>query len=239
MARPRAITVDGPAGSGKTSVCFAVARDLGYLFVDTGAFYRMMTYLIVQAGKPLASEETVLALASQSVMDLSPYLDNDDRKYTALLNGHDVTKAIRKPEVEGQVSRVARMPRVRQMVNDLQRDVALRGNVIMAGRDIGTVVMPEAELKLYLDASVEVRAKRRLDEIIAAGGWSTLQEQIEKLRDRDLQDSTRSVAPLRRPPDAIYINSTDMTLQETIDYVKAIVETGRPPAVPAQRSNQN
>jgi cytidylate kinase len=209
---------------------------MGYLFVDTGAFYRMVTYLIVQAGKPLAEEVTVLALARQSVMDLSPYLNADGRQYTALLDGHDVTFAIRSKEVEGQVSRVAAMPRVRQMVNDLQRDVALRGNVIMAGRDIGTVVMPDADLKFYLDATPEARGKRRYDEIIGRGGQADLNQIIQDLRDRDRLDSTRSVAPLRQPSDAIYIDSSTMSLNEVIAYVKHAIETWKIPALPRSDS---
>jgi CMP/dCMP kinase len=228
MPLPRAVTVDGPAGSGKSTVCFAVARDLHYLFVDTGAFYRMITLAAVDQGIADADEAHIVALARRLHMDLSPALDADGRQYTALLDQRDVTPDIRTPRVEQHVSRISAMPAVRQIVNDLQRHVGRRGNVIMAGRDIGTVVLPDADLKIYLDASPEARGARRYHQLIAAGRNADLPSVIEDLRARDKYDSSRAIAPLRRAPDAVYIDSSGLNEDEVVELVKRFIVEWKP-----------
>jgi cytidylate kinase len=223
MRLPRAVTVDGPAGAGKSSVCFAVARDLGYLFVDTGAFYRMVTLVAVEADQINADESAILALATQHQFDLSPQLQPDGRQYTALLDRRDVTATIRTPQVEANVSRIAAMPRVRDLVNDLQRDVAERQRVIMAGRDIGTVVMPTADLKIYLDATPEARGLRRYQQILASGKTADLNQITADLRARDSYDSSRATAPLRRAEDAVYVDSSNLSIDQVIDRFKQLI----------------
>lgn len=228
MPLPRAITVDGPAGSGKSSVCFAVARELGYLFVDTGAFYRMITLLAVNTNHADADEAQILALSAQSRMSLSPDLLPDGRQYTALLDGRDVTSDIRSKAVEAHVSRISAMPHVRQIVNELQRETAARGFVIMAGRDIGTVVMPDADLKIYLDASPEARGARRYKQLIEAGREADLPTIIQELRARDDFDSKRATAPLRIPEKSVYIDSSAMSIDQVIALIKKIVSEWTP-----------
>ncbi len=229
MPLPRTVTVDGPAGSGKSSVCFAVARDLGYLFVDTGAFYRMITLAAIEAKCADGDEQQIVSIAVRRQMDLSPFLNEDGRQYTALLDGRDVTLDIRGALVESYVSRVSAMPRIRQIVNNLQRDVASRGNVIMAGRDIGTVVIPDADLKIYLDASPEARGLRRYDQIIASGKSADLPTITEELRERDRYDSTRATAPLRRPEGSVYIDSSGYSIEQVIALVKRLITEWKTP----------
>lgn len=230
MPLPRAVTVDGPAGSGKSTVCFAVARDLHYLFVDTGAFYRMITLAAVNAGCADADEAHIIMLAHKIHMDLSSDLDADDRQYTALLDGRDVTHDIRTARVEANVSRISAMPTVRAHVNDLQRLVGLRGNVIMAGRDIGTVVLPDADLKIYLDATPEARGERRYQQLIASGRKAELNTVIEELRARDKLDSNRATAPLRRAPDAVYIDSSELDESAVVEQIKRLIVEWKQPA---------
>lgn len=227
MTLPRIIAVDGPAGAGKTSVCSAVARDLGYLFVDTGAFYRAVTLGAVREGV-VESESAVVGVAEKSSYDISK--DRlDDEVYTIWLNGEDVTDAVRSPQVEQYVSPVAAMPGVREVLNRKYREFAAsHGRVIMAGRDIGTVVLPDADLKIYLDASAEVRAQRRTMQRLLAGQSANYDDILKGIKDRDQIDSTRSVAPLIRPPDAAYINSDRLELAQVVDAIKRLIVSWQP-----------
>ncbi len=221
MPLPRIIAVDGPAGSGKSSVSFAVARDLGYLFIDTGAFYRALTLAAIENNLADADENEIVALAQRVHIDVTADLDNDDRQYTVILNGRDITWAIREYDVEANVSRIAAMASVRAWINVQQREIAARTQVIMAGRDIGTVVLPHADLKLYLDASPEARAQRRYQQSIAVG--QTLEDITRDLRARDAYDSERTVDPLRQASDAVYVNTDDLIIDQVIEQVKAII----------------
>lgn len=223
MVLPRTIAVDGPAGSGKSSVSFAVARRLGYLFVDTGAFYRAITLLALRQGLDPADAERIAALARDTVLDLSGDLRDDGRQYTLLANGEDITWEIHSPEVDAHVSVVAANPGVRQAMLAAQRALAARGGVIMAGRDIGTVVLPDADLKIYIDASLEERARRRYRQRIAAGEEADLERIYEGLRQRDWIDSQREVAPLLRAPDAVYLDTTSLSLDNAIEAAYQIV----------------
>jgi cytidylate kinase len=220
MALPSIIAVDGPAGSGKSSVCSALARLLGYLFVDTGAFYRAVTLAALREG--LTDEAPIAALAERCDFDISKD-HNDDDVYTIWLNGADVTEAVRTPAVEGFVSPVSAMPGVREVLNHKYRQLAVRGKIIMAGRDIGTVVLPDADLKIYLDASAEVRAARRARQRELAGLPADYDAILANLRERDRLDSSRAVAPLRRAEDAIYFNSDAMDIQQVVAGVYGLI----------------
>lgn len=223
MGLPRTIAVDGPAGSGKSSVSFAVAQKLGYLFVDTGAFYRAVTLLALRQGIEPADMQQVAALARNARIDLSGDLHDDGRQYTLLANGEDITWQIHSPEVDAHVSVVAANPGVRQAMLAAQRALAARGRVIMAGRDIGTVVLPDADLKIYIDAALEKRAERRYKQRLQAGEEADLTRIYEGLRQRDMTDSQREVAPLLRAPDAVYLDTTSLSLDEAIEAAYQIV----------------
>lgn len=223
MALPHIITVDGPAGSGKSSISFIVAHDLNYLFIDTGAFYRALTLAANERGLADADESAIAALAQHIVIDITPDLKDDGRQYTVLLDGRDVTWAIREAAVEANVSRISAMASARALINIKQRLIAEQNNVIMAGRDIGTVVLPHADLKLYLDASPEARAQRRYTQLIASGKVADLAEITRELRARDAYDSGRTIDPLRQAADAIYVNTDAMTIEQSVAHVKQII----------------
>ncbi|MCZ7538786.1 MAG: (d)CMP kinase [Anaerolineae bacterium] len=223
MALPSTIAIDGPAGSGKSSVSFALAQRLGYLFVDTGAFYRAVTLLALRAGQDLSDSDGVAALARRASLDITGDLGSDGRQCTVLANGEDVTWEIHSPAVDAHVSVVAANSGVRQAMLAAQRALAARGRVIMAGRDIGTVVLPDADLKIYIDASLERRAERRYAQRVGNGEPADLAQIREGLRQRDTIDSQRDVAPLLRAPDAIYLDTTALSLEQTVEAAYQIV----------------
>lgn len=213
------IAIDGPAASGKSTVGAAVASRLGYLYFDTGAMYRAITWLAQAQGVPLADEVQVTALAETAVIDVLPAAQDDGRQYTVLVNGQDATWAIREPAVAGSVSQVSAYPGVRAAMVAQQRRLAERGRIVMVGRDIGTVVLPEAPLKVYLDASVEERAQRRWLEEQARGGQRPYDAVLAEVRLRDEIDSTRAVAPLRPAADAVILDSTTLTIEQVVEQV--------------------
>ncbi|MBN2304903.1 MAG: (d)CMP kinase [Anaerolineae bacterium] len=217
MLLPSTIAVDGPAGSGKSAVSFAVAKRIGYLFVDTGAFYRAVTLLALEENIDVHNAEAVTTLARRAQLDMTPDLAADGRQYTLLADGRDITLDIHAPQVDANVSAVAANPGVRAALLDAQRSIAARGNVIMAGRDIATVVLPDADIKIYIDASLDQRAERRYQQRLKNGEPADLDEIREGLRKRDETDSQRDVAPLLRTPDAVYLDTSDLTLEQAID----------------------
>jgi len=223
LALPSTIAIDGPAGSGKSSISFALAQRLGYLFVDTGAFYRAITLLALRKKIDPHASGQVETLARQVQFDMSGDLQDDGRQYTLLVNGEDVTWAISSPQVDAYVSVVAANPGVREAILDAQRALAARGRVIMAGRDIGTVVLPDADLKIYIDASLERRAERRYRQRIQKGEEASLLHISEGLRQRDEIDSNRDVAPLLKAPDAVYLDTTELSLDEAIEAAYQII----------------
>lgn len=228
MSLPSTIAVDGPAGSGKSTVSFAVAQRIGYLFVDTGAFYRAITLLALEQKLDLSDSAQLVSLAQQAHLDMTPDLADDGRQYTFLANGRDITCEIHSPAVDASVSIVAANPGVRAAILDAQRALATRGRVIMAGRDIGTVVLPDADLKIYIDASLEKRARRRYQQRICNGEPADLDVIQEGLAGRDTIDSGRDVAPLLRTPDAVYLDTSDLTLEEAIDAAHQIIQQWTP-----------
>ncbi len=213
------IALDGPAASGKSTVGERLAEVLGFLFFDTGVMYRAITLAALEAGVPIADENACAALAETTQIDVqSPSVD-DGRPNDILIDGIDKTWEIRTPEVDANVSEVSAYPGVRRALTAQQRKIGQRGRVVMVGRDIGTVVMPDARLKIFLDASVEERARRRHVERVARGETSEYDEVLELLRRRDQIDSNRDVAPLCAAKDAVEINSDHLDADEVFELV--------------------
>lgn len=209
------IAIDGPAGAGKSTIAKLAAKSLGYVYVDTGAMYRAIALYVINNDVDY-EDETSLKNALQNINIEIKYVEGAQR---VLLNGDDVSEKIRQEAVGNMASKVAAKGPVREKLLQLQRDIAASTDVIMDGRDIGTFVLPNAECKIYLTASVQVRAKRRYDELLAKGEAPCL-EQIEKdIELRDYQDMNREIAPLKQAEDAIYIDSSDMTIEEVVDKI--------------------
>lgn len=224
MKRERPIVaIDGPVGAGKSTTAREVARRLGFLFVDTGAMYRAVTVDVLDQGTDPADEERVGRVAAGSRVELR--LDPEGQR--TLLNGVDVTDRIRDRDVTAAVSAVSAWKTVRDRMTELQRKLGEPGGVVMEGRDIGTVVFPDAEWKIYLDASVETRARRRLEELRAKGIDISFEELAEEVRARDRANTERALAPLRRADDAVYIDSTDMTFEEQVSKIVTLVRGER------------
>lgn len=223
MNIPTIIAIDGPAASGKSTLAAQLAKDLGYLYFDTGVMYRAVTYIALKAGVPVDQEKDVTALAERIHIDVRPPAKDDGRMVDVLADGEDISWEIRRPEVEANVSQVSAYPGVRKAMTVQQRRIGQRGHVVMVGRDIGTVVLPEAGLKVYLDASVEERARRRYEEQRGRGGNASYEDVLASMRRRDQIDSTRTVAPLRPAEDARIINSDHMNIQEVLRKVKELL----------------
>ncbi len=223
MGTPNIIAIDGPAASGKSTLAEKLARSLGYLYFDTGIMYRAITWVALQRRVAIEDESSVTNLAESVAIDVrSPSID-DGRKYDVIVGGGDITWDIRRPEVDAVVSIVSAYPGVRSALSDQQRRIGLRGRVVMVGRDIGTVVLPEADLKIYLDASVEERARRRYLELQARGNSPKFDDILAAMRLRDEIDSTRDVAPLRPADDAVIVDTDDMDFDQVYVYVEGLV----------------
>jgi cytidylate kinase len=221
---PSIIAIDGPAASGKSTIGLRLANALGYLFFDTGVMYRAVTWLALERGIAIRDEAAVTALAEEAKIDVTPASQSDGRTCDVSVNGQDITWEIRTPKVDGQnVSIAAAYPGVRTALTQQQRRIGQRGRVVMVGRDIGTVVLPDADLKIYLDASAEERARRRYDEITARGEQADYEEILTKVRERDRIDSTRAVAPLKAADDAVVVNSDNLNADEVFEQVLALV----------------
>lgn len=216
---PSIITLDGPAASGKSTVGRKLADTLGYLFFDTGIMYRAVTWIAIQHDMDLSDGIILTELAENAQIDIRPPSKNDGRACDVIIAEKDVTWEMRSSEVDANVSVVSAYAGVRKALTEQQRRIGLRGKVVMVGRDIGTVVLPEADLKIYLDASAEERARRRYDEIIARGEQSNYDEILKKMIERDRIDSTRAVAPLRPADDAVIIDSDKMDAEQVFEYV--------------------
>ncbi len=223
FSAPKKIAIDGPAGSGKSTIAQRIAEELGYLYLDTGVMYRAVTLAALDQCVVMDDEVAVTTVAQEIEIDIQPPMIEDGRAYTVLLNGNDVTWKIRSPQVEMFVSQVSAYSGVRQAMTARQREIGLRVNVVMAGRDIGTVVLPDADLKIYLDASVEERAKRRYQESLLRGEVIPYEDVLKALKERDHIDSTRAHAPLIAAEDATVIDTTDMTIEEVVQKVLELV----------------
>jgi cytidylate kinase len=230
-----AIAIDGPAASGKSTLGAALARRLGYLYLDTGVMYRAVTLAALRKGVSLRDEAAVVAVACGIHIEIRPPDQQDGPQYTVLADCadadnqteemRDITWELRLPEVDAGVSIVSAYPDVRAEMVKRQRQIAQQTSVVMVGRDIGTIVLPDADLKIYLDASVEERARRRYEEIIARGDQADYGQVLSALRKRDALDSTREQSPLRPAQDAIIVDSTgrrpDEVLELCYDLVRA------------------
>jgi CMP/dCMP kinase len=217
------IAMDGPAASGKSTVAERLAKELGYLYFDTGVMYRAITLAALEQFATLDDEDRVTALAETADIEVGAASVADGRLYDVLLDGRDVTWLIRSEIVEAHVSQVSAYPGVRRAMTRQQRKIGHRGSVVMVGRDIGTVVLPEADLKIYLDASVEERARRRVVEVQARGGEANYQDILAAMKRRDEIDSTRAVAPLKPAEDAIIVNTDGVNIEEVVERIRKLV----------------
>jgi len=220
MAKTYAIAIDGPAGAGKSTIAKALAKELGYHYVDTGAIYRTVAYFL-----------DLLGISPKDVDGVERYIDeltveieyDADGKQHMLMNGMDVSDEIRTQDISQKASLVSAHACVREMLLDMQRDVAKQYNVIMDGRDIGTVVLPKANVKIFLTASAEVRAKRRYDELIAKGQKAKLETILKEIQQRDYQDTHREIAPLKMARDSIKLDTSELDIDGVLTAMKKII----------------
>jgi cytidylate kinase len=229
MPIPHMIAIDGPAASGKTTLGIRLAEALGYLFFDTGVMYRAVTWAALQRDVMVTDEAAVTALAETAQIDVRTPSIDDGRCNDVLLDGEDITWEIRSPRVDANVSPVSVYPGVRRALTLQQRRIGLRGRVVMVGRDIGTVVLPEADLKIFLDASAQERARRRYNERLQRGESADLETILAVVRERDRIDSTRAVAPLCAAKDAVLIDSDNLNADQVLEKVISIIFQERAP----------
>ncbi len=223
MGREIAIAVDGPGSSGKGTVARAVARSLGYQYVDTGAMYRSVALAAVRRGVPLTDEAALSSLAASLRFRFA--WDGDVLRVH--LDGEDVTRDIRTEAVGQAASRVSALPGVRTALLTLQRELARAGGVVMDGRDIGTVVLPDAELKVFLDADLDERARRRHEELLRRGEPVAFEQVRAELAERDERDRSRATAPLRAADDAVVVDSTELTIRQAVERVLGLARSRR------------
>ena len=220
MAKTVSIAIDGPAGAGKSTIAKALAKELGYHYVDTGAIYRTVAYFM-----------DILGVSPKDVDGVERYIDeltiaieyDEEGKQHMLMNGMDVTDEIRTQDISQKASLVSAHKVVRDMLLDMQRSVAKQHNVIMDGRDIGTVVLPKATVKIYLTASAEVRAQRRTDELLAKGQKANYEQTLKDIKQRDHQDMNRPIAPLKQAADAVLLDTSDLNIEQVIEQMKQII----------------
>ena len=221
MAKTYSIAIDGPAGAGKSTIARRLAKDLGFYYVDTGAIYRTVAYFM-----------DLLGISPKDVDGVERYIDeltvsieyDEDGVQHMIMNGMDVSDDIRTQEISQKASLVSAHAVVRDVLLDMQRDVAKRHNVIMDGRDIGTVVLPRANVKIFLTADPEVRAKRRYEELIAKGQKADLPQILKEIQQRDYQDTHRAIAPLKQAKDAVQVDTSALDIEGVLDAIKAIVK---------------
>ncbi len=222
LTKAATIAIDGPAASGKSTIGAMVAEELEYLYFDTGVMYRAVTWGALARGIAIEDEARVTRLAEMAKIDVVPPTVDDGRQYTVQFDGQDITWEIRRAQVNEHVSPVSTYSGVRAALTAQQRRIGLQGNVVMVGRDIGTVVLPEAELKIYLDASLEERARRRYKEERARGVEANYNLILKNLGDRDRIDSNRAVAPLRAADDAVVVDTTDLSVDAVVQKILSL-----------------
>ena len=221
MAKHYSIAIDGPAGAGKSTIARRLAKEMGYYYVDTGAIYRTVAYFM-----------DLLGVSPKDVDGVERYIDeltinieyDEEGKQHMLMNGMEVTDDIRTQDISQKASLVSAHKVVRDVLLDMQRQVAREHNVIMDGRDIGTVVLPKADVKIFLTASVEIRAKRRYDELIAKGQKTTLAQVIKDVEQRDYQDTHREIAPLKQAKDAVLLDTSDLDIDGVVAAIQNIAQ---------------
>ena len=221
---PMKIAIDGPAGSGKSTIGGALAQHFGFLYFDTGIMYRVVTLAALEENITLADEATVTALAQRIHIRVSQPTHDDGRQYTVWLDERDVTWLLRTAEVDRGVSTVSAYPDVRHEMVRQQRRMAEGGNIVMVGRDIGTVVLPEADLKIYLTASAEERARRRHKELQARSALASYEDILNSIQQRDTADSSRKASPLHPADDAIILDCTNKSIEQTVQAVLQLVQ---------------
>ena len=213
------VAIDGPAGAGKSVIARAVAKELGFIYVDTGALYRGIGLYAVEKGRNTTCAEEIVPLLDEIEEELR-FIDGEQH---VILNGKDVNGLIRTEEVSKAASDVSAIPEVRKFLFDMQRNIAENNDVIMDGRDIGTVVLPDAELKIFLTAKPEIRAKRRVLQLAEKGVIEKYEDVLDDILKRDWNDSHRETAPLKQAEGAIYIDNSDILLADDIENIKRIV----------------
>jgi cytidylate kinase len=218
------ITLDGPAASGKSTLGERLAESLDFMYLDTGVMYRAVTLAVLKKNVNVNDESLVTKVSEEMDLDIHPATIDDGRSNDVILDREDVTWEIRLPDVEAHVSQVSAYKGVRVAMTKKQREIGNRGGIVMVGRDIGTVVLPDSEIKLYLDASVEERAKRRYLELINRGKQASYESVLEDLKRRDKIDSSRAIAPLRPAEDAIMIDSDCMNAEEVFQFIFNLVK---------------
>lgn len=214
------VAIDGPAGAGKSTVARGAAKELGYIYVDTGALYRTVA-LAAQRTAVLGDEKKITDMLSSVIVELGFDENGEQRVY---LNGEDVSLLIRTPEISMAASGVSQIPAVREFLLELQRSIARENNVIMDGRDIGTVVLPDADVKIFLFASPECRAQRRYKELLEKGENVKYEDVLKDVNDRDYQDSHRKIAPLKPTAQSVMADTTGKALPESIEMVVSIIK---------------
>ena len=214
------IAIDGPGGAGKSTVARAVAKQLGFIYVDTGAIYRAIGLKFVRTGKSFTNENIISVLPGTELS-----LTHTDGEQHIIIDGEDVSSLIRTQEISSAASKVSAVPEVRAFLLDLQRDIARKNNVIMDGRDVGTVILPNAEVKIFLTANVEVRARRRHRELMAKGLETpdTFERVLKEVAERDKADSERATAPLKPAEDAVLVDTSDMDFEQSVQTVINII----------------
>ncbi len=210
------VAIDGPAGAGKSTISRKAAAELGFIYIDTGALYRTVGLNALRLGVDIQNDDAVISTLTDDLKVELKFIDGEQRMF---LNGDDVSTDIRTPEASMAASRVSAVPKVREYLFDLQKQLAKSNNCIMDGRDIGTVVLPDADVKIFLTASPEARAERRYKELIEKGMDAKYDDVLADMIKRDYDDSHRAIAPLKQADDAVLCDTSELTLQESIDLV--------------------
>ena len=226
MSNKITIAIDGPAGAGKSTIARRIAKELGCYYVDTGAIYRTVAYFMDLLGISPKDADGV----ERYIDELTIHIEYDaDGLQHMIMNGMDVTGDIRTQDISQKASLISALPVVREVLLDMQREVARQHNVVMDGRDIGTVVLPDANVKIFLTASAEVRAQRRTDELLAKGQTANYEQILKEIQQRDYQDTHRQIAPLKMARDSVKVDTSDMTLDQVVQRIREIVaeKTGR------------
>ena len=216
----KAIAIDGPAGAGKSSIAKILAKKLGYIYVDTGALYRAVGYFVVSKNISTTDADAVTEYLNLIRVEMK-YVDGQQRVF---INDEDVTEKIRTAEISMAASNVSAIPKVREFLFDLQQNIAKTNNVVMDGRDIGTVVLPNADVKIFLTASPEERAKRRYKELIEKGQQVTFEDVLADVKTRDHNDSTRATAPLKQADDAVLVDTSDLDFDQSVEALYNIAK---------------